>query len=169
MRHVKAGLMLNFERKKMEFEKVLGRVLRDVRLKAGLTRIECGEIIHISNLSKVENGQTLLRIDTLAALCGVLGVALSDVLLVVEARISGLSVEEQVAVSNERIRALLEAGRLEPVSAECVSRGVRGQRADSTCESVVRLQREGLGKEEIARKLGVGRRTVYRYWSKDME
>ena len=153
----------------MGFEKVLGQVLRDVRLQAGLTRTECGEILHISNLSKVENGQTLLRIDTLAALCGALGVALSDVLLVVEARISGLSVEEQVAVSNERIRALLEAGRLEPVAGKYVSRGVRGQRADKTRESVARLQREGFGKAEIARKLGVGRRTVYRYWSKDVE
>lgn len=104
----------------MMFEKVLGQVLRDIRLQAGLTRIECGEILHIANLSKVENGQTLLRIDTLVALCEVLGVALSDVLLVVEARSSGRSVEEQLGLSNKRIRALLSAGRFEQVAADDV-------------------------------------------------
>lgn len=153
----------------MMFEKVLGQVLRDIRLQAGLTRIECGEILHIANLSKVENGQTLLRIDTLVALCEVLGVALSDVLLVVEARSSGRSVEEQLGLSNKRIRALLSAGRFEQVAADDVGRGIRGQKADSTRDSVIRLQGEGVSKEEIARKLGVGRRTVYRYWCKGEE
>lgn len=151
----------------MPYKKVLGRVLRDIRLQAGITRSECVEILTISNLSQVENGLAAIRIETLVGLCEVLGVALADVLLVVEARLSGLRVEEQIAVSSERIWALLATGRLEPVAEEYVSRGVKGQRADSTRESVVRLQREGLGKEEIARKLGVGRTTVYRYWCKE--
>lgn len=150
----------------MRFEEVLGQVLRDVRLQAGLTRTECGEILHISNLSKVENGQALLRIDTLAALCEALGVGLCDVLLVVEARQSGLSIEQQIAVSNKRIGALLSAGRFEPVAQDDALRGVRGRKADTTRDAVKRLQREGLTKEEIARELGAGLRTVQRYWSK---
>jgi len=151
----------------MRQEKVLGRVLRDIRLQAGLSLSDCSDALSVANLSQVENGLVAIRIDTLVRLCEVLGVALADVVLVAEARLSGLDVDEQVAVTSERIGALLEAGRLDPVAEEDVSRGVKGHRADSTRESVVRLQREGLGKEEIARKLGVGRSTVYRYWSRD--
>ncbi|WP_368854841.1 helix-turn-helix domain-containing protein [Pseudomonas yangonensis] len=150
----------------MRFEKVLGQVLRDARLQAGLTRIECGEVLHISNLSQIENGQTLPRIDTLAALCKVLGVAPSDVLLVVEARCSGLDVEEQIVLSNKRLRALLSAGRFEAVVQEDALRGIRGRKADSTRDSVKRMQGEGLQKDEIARRLGVTLRTVQRYWAR---
>ncbi len=150
----------------MEFKKVLGQVLRDVRLQAGLTRTECGEIVHLANLSKVENGQALLRIDTLAALCEQLGVTLSDVLMVVEARLSGHSIEDQIALSNERLGDLLRAGRFEPIAQADALRGIRGRKADTTREAVMRLQSEGLRKDEIARKLGVGLRTVQRYWAK---
>lgn len=152
--------------RKMQYEKVLGRVLRNIRLQAGIRRSECVEILTISNLSQVENGLVAIRIDTLVGLCEVLGVALADVLLVVEARLSDLRVEEQLAVSNARIGALLAAGKLEPVDKEYVRRGVKGQRADSTRDAVIRMQGEGVSKEEIARKLGVGRTTVYRYWVK---
>lgn len=159
--------MLTFGLKeKMPYEKVLGRVLRDIRLHAGITRSECVEVLTIANLSQVENGLVAIRVDTLVGLCEVLGVSLADVLLVVEARLSGLRVQEQLAVSNERVGALLESGRLEPVAEKYVIRGVKGQKADTTRDAVIRLQGEGLSKEEIARKLGVGRRTVYRYWVK---
>ena len=151
----------------MEFEKVLGQVLREVRLQAGLTRTECSELVHIANLSMVENGQTRLRIDRLAALCELLGIGVSDLLLVVEARQSGRSVEEQIAVSSKRLMELLHAGRLEPVAADDAVRGIRGQKADATRSAVIALQSEGLSKEEIARKLGAGLRTVQRYWVKD--
>lgn len=109
----------------MEFKKVLGQVLRDVRLQAGLTRTECGEIVHIANLSKVENGQALLRIDTLGAHCEQLGVTLSDVFMVVEARLSGHSVEEQIALSNKRLGDLLRVGRFEPIAQVDALRGIR--------------------------------------------
>ncbi|HCF9254926.1 TPA: helix-turn-helix transcriptional regulator [Pseudomonas aeruginosa] len=151
----------------MGFEKVLGQVLRDIRIHSGLTRTELVETLHVSNLSKIENGQILPRIDTLAAICGLLGVALSDVLLVVEARRSGLDVEDQIRRSNKRLMALLDAGRLNPVAADDAIRGIRGHKADSTRDAVLRLQGEGLSKEEIARKLGAGLRTVQRYWKKD--
>lgn len=151
----------------MGFERVLGQVLRDVRLQAGLSRTECAERIHKANLSKIENGQTLPRIDTLAALCELMGLALADLFLIVEARQSGRSLEEQIALSNRRLGALLSAGRLEPVAADDAVRGVRGQKADATRFAVITLQAEGLSKEEIARKLGAGLRTVQRYWVKD--
>ncbi|VXC40223.1 hypothetical protein PSEUDO9AZ_10730 [Pseudomonas sp. 9AZ] len=62
---------------------------------------------------------------------------------------------------------MLRVGRFEPVAADDAIRGVRGQKADATRFAVITLQAEGLSKEEIARKLGAGLRTVQRYWVKD--
>lgn len=152
----------------MSYEKMLGEVLRAVRLQAGLTRGACGEALSIPNLRKVENGQAVIKIGTLVALCEVLGVAPSHVLLVVDARRAGLDIEDQILASNKRLRALLSAGRFEPVFQEDAVRGIRGRKADTTRDGVCRLQAEGLHKEEIARRLGVTLRTVQRYWIKSV-
>lgn len=149
----------------MRFEKALGRVLRDIRLQAGLTRAECNEALSIAKLSHVENGQSVIRIETLVGLCEVLGVALSDVFLAVEAYCSDRSIEEQLVVSNKRIKALLSAGRLDRVTLDDARRGIRGRKAEATRDSVQRMQAESLSKDEIARKLGVTLRTVQRYWT----
>jgi len=150
----------------MRYEKALGRVLRDIRLKAGLTRAECNEALSIAKLSQVENGQAVIKIESFVDLCTVLGVAPSDVFLVVEAYCSGRSIEEQLVVSNKRIKALLSVGRFDPVTQDDAIRGIRGQRADVTRDSVERMQAEGMSKYEVARKLGVTVRTVQRYWVK---
>lgn len=151
----------------MRFERALGRVLRDIRLQAGLTRAECNEALSIAKLSQVENGQSVIRIETLVGLCGVLGVVPSDVFLAVEAYCSGRSIEEQLVVSNKRIKALLSAGRFDPVTQDDAKRGIRGQKAEATRGSVQRMQTEGLSKDEVSRKLGVTLRTVQRYWVMD--
>lgn len=153
----------------MRFEKALGRVLRDIRLQTGLTRAECNEALSIAKLSQVENGQSVIKIETLVGLCGVLGVAPSDVFLAVEASCSGRSIEEQLVVSNKRIKALLSAGRFDPVTQDGARRGIRGQKAEATRDSIHRMQAEGLSKDEAARKLGVTLRTVQRYWTKGEE
>lgn len=158
--------MLSFGRKEMSYEKVLGEVLRGIRLQVGLTRGSCGEVLSIPNMRKVENGQAVIKINTLVALCEVLGVEPSHVLLVVEARRAGLDIEEQIGASNKKFRALLSAGRFEPVAQKDTLRGIRGQKADSTRDAVMQMQGEGLHKEEIARRLGVTLRTVQRYWDK---
>lgn len=159
--------MLNFwAQRKMQYERALGRVLRDIRLQAGLTRAECNEALSIAKLSQVENGLAVIRIETLVGLCAVLGVAPSDVFLAVEAYCSGRSIEEQLVVSNKRVKALLSAGRLDPVAQGDAMRGIRGQKADVTRASVMRMQGEGLNKQEVARKLGVTVRTVQRHWVK---
>ena len=167
MFRVKAGLICPFlGTMKMIYEKVLGEVVRDIRLRAGLTHVACAEVINASHLRQIEKGLAVIRVDTLVALCGVLGVAPSQVLLVVEARCAGQGVEAHLAASNKRLRALLDSGRLEPFSQEDVVRGIRGQKADATRDETRRLQSEGLSKAEIARKLDVTVRTVERYWIK---
>ncbi|WP_422588806.1 helix-turn-helix domain-containing protein [Pseudomonas sp.] len=150
----------------MRIERALGRVLRDIRLQAGLTRAECNEALSIAKLSQVENGQAVIKIETLVGLCAVLGVAPSDVFLAVEAYCSGRRIEEQLVVSNTRVKALLSAGRFDSVTQDDARRGIRGQKADVTRDSVMRMQAEGLSKEEAARRLGVTLRTVQRHWVK---
>lgn len=148
----------------MSYEKVLGAVVRDIRLRAGLTHDACGEVINATHLRQIEKGLASVRIDTLVALCKALGVSPSQLLLVVEARSAGEEVEGQLAVNNRQIRMLLEAGRFEPVPQEDAVRGIRGLKADATRNETHRLQAEGLSKTEIARQLGVTVRTVERYW-----
>ncbi|MHA5498465.1 helix-turn-helix domain-containing protein [Pseudomonas aeruginosa] len=151
----------------MSYEKVLGEVLRDIRLRAGIPYEGLAGIISERNLRAIEIGHSISKLTTLIDLCEAFGITPSQVLMAVEARQSGRGVEEQIAVSNKRLMELLHAGRLEPVAADDAVRGVRGQKADATRSAVIALQAEGLSKDEIARKLGVVLRTVQRYWVKD--
>lgn len=153
----------------MSYEKVLGEVVRDIRLRAGLTHEACADVINATHLRQIEKGLAAVRIDTLVALCGVLGVSPGQLLLVADARSAGEGVEEHLGANNKQIRLLLEAGRFDPVSPEDAARGIRGLKADATRNETFRLQAEGFSKTEIARQLGVTVRTVERYWTKPPE
>ncbi len=150
----------------MGYEKVLGEVIRDVRLHSGLTHETCAAFINSSHLRDVEKGLTDIGVGLLVELCELLGVAPSQLLLVVEARCAGHRVEGYLASSNKKLRGLLDEGRFEPVPLEAAMRGIRGQKADATRDGVRQLQTEGLSKPEIAKKLGVSVRTIRRYWEK---
>lgn len=162
--------MLSFlDAMKMSFEKVLGEVVRDVRIHTNLTHDAFAERISASHLRQIEKGSAVVRVDTLVAICDVLGVSMSQILLVAEARHSGLAVEWLFAFSNKQFRTLLASGLFDPLSQEDAARGLRGQRADATRDETVRLQANGLSKADIARRLGVTVRTVERYWVKPAE
>lgn len=154
---------------KMRYEAVLGQVLRDVRLQAGLALTDCVAVLTAANLSQVENGLAVIQIESLVGLCEVLGVAPSDVFLLVEARRSGLSVEDQIAASTARLGALLGTSSLAQVAPVDAVRTIARQRRDNVRAEVMRMQREGLHKQEVARRLGVTVRTVQRHWPKDDE
>ncbi|MCY1508128.1 hypothetical protein D9M68_424280 [compost metagenome] len=150
----------------MGYEQVLGEVIRDVRLQAGLTHLACAEVINGSHLRQIEKGLSVIKIDTLVALCGVLGVTPSQLLLVVEARLANRDVEAHLAANAGQLRSLIYAGRFERVAPEDAARGIRGRRADETRDETRRLQADGWTKPEIARHLGVTVRTIERYWTK---
>lgn len=150
----------------MGYEQVLGEVIRDVRLQAGLTHDACAEVINGSHLRQVEKGLSVIKIDTLTALCSVLGVTPSQILLVVEARLANQDVQEFLAASTKQLRSLIDAGRFERVAPEDAARGIRGRKADETRDETRRLQAAGFTKPEIARRLGVTVRTIDRYWVK---
>lgn len=150
----------------MGYEQVLGEVIRDVRLQAGLTHLACAEVINGAHLRQIEKGKSAIKIDTLVALCGVLGVTPSQLLLVVEARLANKDVEVHLAANAAQLRSLIYAGRFERVAPEDAARGIRGRKADETRDETRRLQADGLTKPEIARRLGVTVRTVDRYWAK---
>lgn len=150
----------------VDYQQVLGAVLRDVRLHAGLTHDDCADVVSRAHLRQIERGMSVVRIDTLSALCGVLGITTSQLLLVVEARIDGVSVSDCLAKSTQQLQMLIESGALSPVSADQAARGVRGRRADAMHDEIQRLQAEGISKPDIARKLGVTIRTVDRHWKR---
>lgn len=153
----------------MRYEAVLGQVLRDVRLQAGLALTDCVAVLTAANLSQIENGLAVIQIESLVGLCEVLGVAPSDVFLLVEARRSGLSIEDQIAVSTARLGALLGTSSLAQVAPVDAVRTIARQRRDNVRAQVMLMQREGLHKQEVARRLGVTVRTVQRHWPKDDE
>lgn len=153
----------------MRYEAVLGQVLRDIRLHAGLALTDCVTALSAANLSHVENGLAVIQIETLIGLCDLLGIAPSDVFLIVEARLSGLSIDEQIAVSAARLGGLLPAGSPDPSIRTGVVRNMRRQKANTTHAAVMQMQREGLHKGEVAERLGVTLRTVQRHWPKGEE
>lgn len=150
----------------MSFDKLLGEVVRDIRIRTGLTHDAFAEIISAAHLRQIEKGLATIKIDTLMALSNELGVSTSQLLLLVEARQAGVPIEGFLSANNKKMRVLLTSGRLDPLSQEDARRGLRGQKADSLRVEISRLQAQGLSKAEIARKLDVDVRTVRRHWLK---
>lgn len=154
---------------KMSYEKVLGEVLRDVRLRAGIPHEDLAGIINASHLREIEKGLSVLKLDTLGALCEMLGITPSQLFLVVEARLAGQTVEVRLATNAKMFRKHLAAGLFEPMPRAEAARGVRGQRANFVRDEAIRLQALGLSNAKIAKKLGVTIRTVQRYCAKPAE
>lgn len=150
-----------------EYSVTLGGVIRDLRLRAGLSGDAFSGALSRANLYRVESGQAQVRLGTLAQLCDVLGLSPSNVLLIVEARIAGLSVAECLEKSAAQLSAAIQSGRLQPMSVDEVVRGVKGLQADQTRKAVQDAQAVGDSKADVARKLGLSSRTVDRYWLKE--
>lgn len=149
----------------MSFQKVLGEVLRDVRLRNGIPHEDLAGVINASHLRQIEKGLAVIRLDTLVKLCEALGITPSLLLLAVEARLSLMTVEAYLASNTKRLRKHLSAGLFEPIPILEATRGIRGQRANFVRNEALRLQNLGLTNAEIAKKLGVTIRTVQRYLS----
>jgi transcriptional regulator with XRE-family HTH domain len=147
----------------MSFQKVLGEVLRNVRLRNDISHEDLAGVINASHLRKVEKGLAMIKLDSLATLCKALGLNPSQVLLVVEARLSGHSVEAYLAVNTHQLRKQLSAGMFNLIPSLTASQGIRGQKAMFVRSEVPRLQAAGLTNAEVAKKLCVSVRTVQRY------
>lgn len=159
--------MLSFVgRDEMSYEKVLGEVLRDVRLQQGIPHEDLAGIINSSHLREVEKGLSVIKLDTLGALCEMLGVTPSQVLLAVEARLAGQPLKLLLATHAKMFRKHLAAGIFEPIPEAEASRGVRGLRANFVRDQALRLQELGLSNAQIAKELDVTIRTVQRYCAK---
>lgn len=142
---------------------MLGEVLRDIRLRAGIPYESLAGIISERNLRAIEIGQSISKLTTLIDLCEAFGITPSQVLMVVEARLSGLAPEAGLAENAEMFRKHLEEGVFDPVPTEEAARGVRGQRANFARDEAIRMQAAGVPKAQIARELEVTVRTVERY------
>lgn len=158
--------MLSFARRdEMSYEKVLGEVLRDVRLRQGISHEDLMGIINSSHLREVEKGLSVIKLDTLGALCEMLGVTPSQVLLVVEARLAEQPLEARLATYTKMFRKQMAAGIFEPIPEAEAGRGVRGLKANFARNEAIRMRAAGIPKAQIARALGVTVRTVERYYA----
>lgn len=150
----------------MSYEKVLGEVLRDVRLRQEISHEDLMGVINSSHLREVEKGLSVIKLDTLGALCAMLGVTPSQLLLAVEARLAGQPLKLRLATHAKMFRKHLAAGIFEPIPEVEASRGVRGLRANFVRDEALRLQELGLSNAQIAKELDVTIRTVQRYCAK---
>ena len=144
----------------------LGTVIRDLRLRAGLSGDAFSSALSRANLYRLESGQAQIRLSTFVQLCDVLGLSPHNVLLIVEARVAGKSVAEYSSTSTAELCAASQSGRLEPMTVQEVGKGVKGLQADQTRKAVQDAQTVGDSKADVARKLGLSSRTVDRYWPK---
>ena len=90
------------------FRRLLGDVLRDVRMQRGLTLREVSAEARVSlgYISEIERGQKEASSELLASLCGALDVPLSDVLR----DVSDLVALEEAAAGLTRIPVATPAG-----------------------------------------------------------
>ncbi|TRO38239.1 helix-turn-helix domain-containing protein [Pseudomonas putida] len=150
----------------MGYLETLGQVLREIRVTAGLSRESCAQVLNRDHLAKIEQGRLAISVLKLKALCEYLNVSQSLVLTTVEARLVGADLEtyrnQQTVEFKQQILTGMLKSEIDPDS----FRGVRGKRAEHSRAAIQALQAEGLAKMEIARKLGVSRATVDRYWLK---
>jgi len=147
----------------MTYEKVLGGVIRELRLNARMTRDACGEAVTPAHLAKIELGNSPVQLKTLRAICELLKVSPAQLLLLVESRLSGCPVRE---LGMDNIRAI-EVIPLNELSPNAISGGIRGLKAGEKRERIGALRAQGMKKTQIARKLGIAVRTVDRYWIGD--
>lgn len=150
----------------MDYLKVVGQVLRELRVGAHLSREACSGVLNRDHLARVEQGKQSLTLGKLNALCQVLGVSPSAVLFSAEARIAQETLEQHKAGWGTRLDELEAAGQLHSEVQASAATGVRGKRADETRSAVQKLQAEGYAKMQIVRHLGIARSTVDRYWLK---
>ncbi|HEU5038968.1 MAG TPA: helix-turn-helix transcriptional regulator [Nocardioides sp.] len=92
------------------FRRLLGDVLRDVRMQRGLTLREVSAEARVSlgYISEIERGQKEASSELLASLCGALDVPLSDVLR----DVSDLVALEEAAAGLTRIPVPARAGEV---------------------------------------------------------
>lgn len=150
----------------MDYLQTLGQILREIRVAQGLSREDCSVVLNRDHLAKIEQGRLALTVLKLKSLSELFGVSQSLILLTVEARLSGQTVEEYLVSSELRLREHLATGELSSEVCPDALRGVRGKRAAEARKAVQQSQANGMTKSAIVRKLGVSRSTVDRYWKK---
>lgn len=145
------------------FYVMLGSVLQELRLKHGLTLDKLGPVITRTNLSNIEMGQVQPGLPILMKLCEAYGVAMSLVLIIVEARLAGLPVEKRISHVLDEIIKLARAGKLDTGNIVGSPPAIKQQRSYELRLSIQTLATAGLANADIAQELGISIRTVQRY------
>lgn len=145
------------------FNAALGGVLQSFRLKCGLTGDQLLHVVTPSNLHRIESGQAQPSLTTLLELCEAYGIAISLVLIAVEARVAGRSFETQIRQVLDEFDGLASEGNLGTEEIYGTPKAIRQQRADELRLRIRSMAAGGQANEEIAQELGISIRTVQRH------
>lgn len=147
----------------MDFQKALGKAIREARLKAGLSRDDFSGVTRRSYMREIENGLTTMRVDKLRAIALRLGLQAHQLVLIAEAHMAGDDLSAYLATNALDLKARISAGQHDEATSEQAQRGMRGQKADRTRAEIELMYAAGSTRGEIARQLGISTRTVDRY------
>jgi DNA-binding NarL/FixJ family response regulator len=86
------------------------------------------------------------------------------VLTAVEARLAGIDLKVYWVQQEQYLYRLMDSGVLSSEVNHEAIRGVRGKKAEDNRLAIQALQAKGLAKMEVARRLGLSRATIDRYW-----
>lgn len=145
------------------FNAALGSVLQSLRLRCGLTADQLLHVVTPANLHRIESGQAQPSLTTLLELSEAYGIAISIVLIAVEARIIGLPLETQMCQVLDELDKLASEGNLGTEEIYTTPKAIRQQRADELRLRIRSMAAGGQANEEIAQELGISVRTVQRH------
>lgn len=145
------------------FNAALGSVLQSLRLKCGLTADQLLHVVTPANLHRIESGQAQPSLTTLLELSEAYGIAISLVLIAVEARMVGLPLETQMHQVLGKLDKLASDGNPGARNIYETPKAIRRQRADELRLHIRSMAAGGQANEEIAQELGISIRTVQRH------
>ncbi len=145
------------------FYLTLGNVLKELRLRSGLTGDQLDHILTRAYLAKVEAGQVQPGLTIVRKLCEAYGTQLGLTLMAVEARLARISLQERAEQVLGECENHVLAGCLSEENEVDLEKPIRTSRLEKLQAEIRQLSSQSQSNADIARKLGVSQRTVRRY------
>ncbi|KTT38860.1 hypothetical protein SB5_14695 [Pseudomonas oryzihabitans] len=145
------------------FYLTLGNVLKELRLRSGLTGDQLDHILTRAYLAKVEAGQVQPGLTIVRKLCETYGTPPSLMLIAVEARLARIPLQERAEQVLGECENHVLASCLGNENEVDLEKPIRTSRLEKLRAEIRQLSSQSQSNADIARKLGVSQRTVRRY------
>lgn len=145
------------------FYLTLGSVLKELRLRSGLTGDQLDHILTRAYLAKVEAGHVQPGLTIVRKLCETYGTSPSLVLIAVEARLAKIPLQERAEQVLGECEKHILTSCLSDENEVDLEKPIRTSRLEKLRAEIRQLSSQSQSNADIARKLGVSQRTVRRY------